>query len=146
VLEERVLGPTSAALLVLGVVLGSLGRGLPVAIADLTYQGRELPPCDDASVAACAVAAMPESIGQTFVFGLVVLFTAVMLAAGGSLLLALGFRTGQGAENASTLGIEPEQVSRIRPIRVFSITIGSALLMPVVWLIASFAHFVLTGR
>jgi hypothetical protein len=80
---------------------------------------------------------VPDFIGQAFVFGLVVLFIAVVLAAGGSLLLALGFRTGQG--------VEPEQLFGIRPISAISITVGSALVTPVVWLVASSAYFVLTG-
>ncbi len=45
--------PVAIAAMGVGAVLGSLGRGLPLIVADLLYRGEPLPECGDGGPVGC---------------------------------------------------------------------------------------------
>ncbi len=102
-----------------GLVVGALVRNLPSVIAALIFPGSGPRECGDRSIAECAVAAVPQAIGDIVLFGVVVLSVTVLCAALGVALLALGVR---GTRPVSRLGL---------------VALGTSMLFPALWLAAA---------
>jgi hypothetical protein len=131
------LQPGEATAIGLGIVLGSVIRELPIAVSSsiwLRTNGSRH--CDGAALD-CAVAAVPDVIGELVVFGLLVISVALVFAAGGTVLVVHGLRRGKPAGIEARGVVHEDSVGR--PVVGFAqVVVGTALAVPAVWLLASF--------
>ena len=114
------LRPGGATAIGLGIVLGSVMRELPIAVSSSIWlRANGSRQCDGAALD-CAVAAVPDVIGGLVVFGLLVISVALVVAAGGAVLVVHGLRRGKPAgieARSRARGLGRSSGCRIRPSR-----------------------------
>jgi hypothetical protein len=114
--------PVAATAIGVGAVIGSLGRGLPLVVADLLHRGEPLPECDGGGPVGCTFVALPDVIGELLVLGLIMLVITTLLAVAGVLLGAIGW----------SRRVAQEDVVDVPGVAL--LTAGAALVMPAIWL------------
>ena len=118
----------------LGLVLGSLGRGLPDALVAAAVSDDSNRGCGDEGIVECATRTVPEAIATTAAYGFLVVALYVAATLLGALLLAVGIRA-SGQANAQP---RPDGAGANRSAwGLVSVTLGTSLLMPTMWVIAS---------
>jgi hypothetical protein len=122
----------------LGIVLGSVLRDLPIAVASLLFRTDRVRPCDG-EASECVVAAVPDIIGGLVVFGFLVVVIAYVCAAGGAVLVAHGRRR-SNADGIDARGVVRERSAAGPAVGFVQIVVGTTLVVPAVWLFASFVQ------
>ena len=137
----RLVGSRSASPLVaigVGVVLGSALRNLPISIVDLALApDRGAMDCGAEAAADCAVRVAPFAIIEVARFGLAVLVVALSLALVGSVGTASGWHRLRGAP-PTVAGHRVGSSSRADYLALSRVACGITLMMPALWLAASF--------
>jgi len=119
-----------------GVVLGSIFRNAPIAIADVVVAGGAGDECGADSAIDCAFANTPRAIGELVRFGLIVLLIAGVLAIFGVLAIVYGLRRTAAMRTAGP-GDAGGRSSGVDLIGTGAASVGVALAVPAICLAAT---------
>ena len=128
-----------------GVAAGALARNAPVAIVLALVRGEEAADCGEGSAATieCVFELLPRAVGAIVLFGAQVIATATVLAAVGVLALVLGAARLARPAPAADGGDGDEERADVPGL--VAVGLGTALVVPAVWLLGAVVVAIVSG-